>query len=250
MKDASLFDLAFDLSLERSRTWPSLQGRFRIWSFIGRCFALFFRIWPFPLQGRCGNWFAVIRNVSLLIFHWKKGVAYISFEERFRIWSLSLQGRCRMWSFYFFTFKGWYRIWSFYCKFNGVGQFLLIRTSFRNFLLINFSDSGTLWGEDQGQLPKPLFGTKHAADPYEPVLACDLIRWALTIQHVQCVLMPQLSTAMFDFRRIQLTEQQSEKQKKNILQKCMVFSRRARELQLEDSSIMISFVSSSLPFFA
>lgn len=75
-----------------------------------------------------------------------------------------------------------------------------------------------------------------------------LIRWALTIQHIQCVIMPQLSTTMFDFRRIQLTEQQTEKQKKNILQKCMVFSRRAKELQSEDGSILTSFSFPLLPF--
>lgn len=42
------------------------------------------------------------------------------------------------------------------------------------------------------------------------------------------------SIAMFGFRRIQVTEQQTEKQRKNLLQKCLVFTQRARELQAQD----------------
>lgn len=40
-----------------------------------------------------------------------------------------------------------------------------------------------------------------------------------------------------EFRRMQIHEQQAEKQKKNPLQKTLVFSKRAVELKLVDSGI-------------
>ena len=52
------------------------------------------------------------------------------------------------------------------------------------------------------------------------------------------VLMPRQPIAMLNYRRIQMTEQQSEKQKMNALQKALIFTTRARELQVEDGYYM------------
>ena len=46
--------------------------------------------------------------------------------------------------------------------------------------------------------------------------------------------MPGSSQTDFCFRRIQVTEQQQEKQRMNQLQKCLIFAQRARELQAQD----------------
>ncbi|CAK9059815.1 unnamed protein product [Durusdinium trenchii] len=63
----------------------------------------------------------------------------------------------------------------------------------------------------------------------------DFVRFLATLQRIPLVLMecPGHSLSMFSFRRIQLTEQQTEKQRKNLLQKCLIFTQRARELQAE-----------------
>jgi hypothetical protein len=51
------------------------------------------------------------------------------------------------------------------------------------------------------------------------------------------VLMPRQPIAVLNYRRIQMTEQQSEKQKMNALQKALIFTTRARELQVEDGYV-------------
>ena len=61
-------------------------------------------------------------------------------------------------------------------------------------------------------------------------------RFLNSVQTIQVVLMsfPGQSLSVFNFRRIQMTEQQTEKQRKNLLQKCLIFKQRARELQAQD----------------
>lgn len=45
-----------------------------------------------------------------------------------------------------------------------------------------------------------------------------------------------------DFRRVQMHEQQAEKQKKNPLQKALVFTRRANELVSQESWLQLQYV--------
>ena len=56
----------------------------------------------------------------------------------------------------------------------------------------------------------------------------------MSVKEVQYVLMPACSASTINYRRIQVTEQQSEKQKMNLLQKCLIFTHRATELMLEE----------------
>ncbi|CAL1149068.1 unnamed protein product, partial [Cladocopium goreaui] len=61
----------------------------------------------------------------------------------------------------------------------------------------------------------------------------DFKRFLMSVKVVQYVLMPACPAAVINYRRIQVTEQQSEKQKMNLLQKCLIFTHRATELTLE-----------------
>lgn len=83
--------------------------------------------------------------------------------------------------------------------------------------------------------PSSCFEIKTIA--FEPPFGLSC-RFLSTVQSIQVVLMPPPgageSLAMFGFRRIQITEQQTEKQRKNLLQKCLIFTQRARELQAQD----------------
>lgn len=64
-----------------------------------------------------------------------------------------------------------------------------------------------------------------------------------TVKDIQVVLMPApgigQSLSVFSFRRIQVTEQLHERQRKNLLQKCLIFAGRARELQVEDHIYLV-----------
>jgi len=61
-----------------------------------------------------------------------------------------------------------------------------------------------------------------------------LARWLGSLTTFQVTLMPNTLHELV-YRRLQIHDQQAEKQKKNPLQKALVFSRRAVELQLQDS---------------
>ena len=59
---------------------------------------------------------------------------------------------------------------------------------------------------------------------------------------------PGMSISVFNFRRIQMTEQSVERQRKNILQKCLIFTQRAKELELEDTCVLDQWWFSSQTF--
>ena len=59
-------------------------------------------------------------------------------------------------------------------------------------------------------------------------------RWLKTCQTVQCVAPTFAEEQHIDFRRMQVHEQQAERQKRNILQKCMVFAAHADYLTFKD----------------
>lgn len=54
----------------------------------------------------------------------------------------------------------------------------------------------------------------------------------MTVKSVNAVIVevPGFEPSLYNFRRIQVTEQQAEKQRKNVLQKCLVFHERALQL--------------------
>ena len=50
---------------------------------------------------------------------------------------------------------------------------------------------------------------------------------------ISCVYLHQSQDQDFVWRRIQVSQQQAERQKKSVIQLCMTFHRRAAQLQLE-----------------
>lgn len=65
-----------------------------------------------------------------------------------------------------------------------------------------------------------------------------LVRWLKTISFVSCKITTESSSNCI-WRRLQVHEQQSEKVKKNVLQKVLTFNSRALQLQLEDSNATV-----------
>ena len=64
-------------------------------------------------------------------------------------------------------------------------------------------------------------------------------RWASTLTSISaCVRRPQHSSHT-EWRRLQVHEQQSERQKKNPFQKCLIFSNRAKEKLLGDRILWV-----------
>ena len=57
---------------------------------------------------------------------------------------------------------------------------------------------------------------------------------ARSCTEVQCVLIKYEELHQVDFRRMQVHEQQAERQKRNLLQKTMVFACRADQIQTQD----------------
>ena len=65
----------------------------------------------------------------------------------------------------------------------------------------------------------------------KPRLAC---RWLHTVRMINCVIVQSTTQWMIDYRRIQVAHQQSERQKKNLLQQILIFKKRSMELQVQD----------------
>lgn len=63
-----------------------------------------------------------------------------------------------------------------------------------------------------------------------------------TAQSVQAVVVKPMEEGLYDFRKLQVHEQQSERQRKNMLQKTMIFAARADALQREDPGIPKVFI--------
>ena len=62
-----------------------------------------------------------------------------------------------------------------------------------------------------------------------------LARWLQTVRLIKVKFISS-SPAECIWRRMQINDQQAERQKKNILQKALSFTGRARELMVQDSS--------------
>ena len=65
-----------------------------------------------------------------------------------------------------------------------------------------------------------------------PVL--QLSRWLQTVATLQCQVVEEQEPSHYDWKRIQTSEQQAQRERKSILQKALLFSRRADKLVHED----------------
>ena len=72
-------------------------------------------------------------------------------------------------------------------------------------------------------------GFQSITDPYS-------LRWFKTAASIGCVFIRQTKQEEYMWRRLQLSQQQAEKQKKNLLQQTMVFHARADSI-LKDSCL-------------
>ena len=68
-----------------------------------------------------------------------------------------------------------------------------------------------------------------------PVL--QLARWLQTVATLQCQVVEEQEPSHYDWKRIQTSEQQAQRERKSILQKALLFSRRADNLVHEDKII-------------
>ena len=62
----------------------------------------------------------------------------------------------------------------------------------------------------------------------------QLIRWLRTVVTFPCHVVQEQKESHYDWKRIQTSEQQALRERKSILQKALVFSRRANQLMVED----------------
>ena len=60
-----------------------------------------------------------------------------------------------------------------------------------------------------------------------------MMRWLRTAGSVICAYVPQLKEEHYIWRRYQVSQQQAERQKKSLLQTCMMFHHRAARLAQE-----------------
>ena len=61
----------------------------------------------------------------------------------------------------------------------------------------------------------------------------DLTRWLTSVKYIKVKFMTASATECL-WRRMQVSDQQSERQKKSVLQKALTFTSRARELMVQD----------------
>ena len=74
-----------------------------------------------------------------------------------------------------------------------------------------------------------MFQVSHCSSPKQP-----FVRWLETVKLLKCKF-TAASTSDCAWRRLQVHEQQAERQRKNILQKVLTFHARAHELQCKES---------------
>lgn len=89
-----------------------------------------------------------------------------------------------------------------------------------------------------GRLSMILFGVfwtfLHKDDMSDGVQA-DFCRWLQTVATLHCRMVVEQDPSHYDWKRLQTSEQQAQRERKSILQKALVFARRADSLMLEDS---------------
>ena len=62
----------------------------------------------------------------------------------------------------------------------------------------------------------------------------QLVRWLRTVVTFPCHIVKEDQESHYEWKRIQQSEQQSMRERKNIMQKALVFSRRATKLMIEE----------------
>jgi len=99
----------------------------------------------------------------------------------------------------------------------------------KGFLTIFFLKKGKSGSKNLG--PKPT-GKLAAWNLRRPCL--QLVRWLRTVVTFPCHIVKEDQESHYEWKRIQQSEQQSMRERKNIMQKALVFSRRATKLMIEE----------------
>lgn len=91
----------------------------------------------------------------------------------------------------------------------------------------------------QKRFTNPSWTTLPACQPCEAAQlgACGTRRWLDSIKEMHCVVVQELEEVNYEWRRLQTHEAQAERQKKNLLQKALVFHHRALQLSLNDMGL-------------
>ncbi|CAL1133840.1 unnamed protein product [Cladocopium goreaui] len=81
-----------------------------------------------------------------------------------------------------------------------------------------------------------IYSYKELQGKMDEAAKADFIRFLKTVQSIPCAILDLggNTVSVYNFTRIQITEQHVERQRKNILQKCLIFTQRAHEL-LQDT---------------
>lgn len=69
----------------------------------------------------------------------------------------------------------------------------------------------------------------HCAPP-----VCSACRWIDSVATLPCRVIEEAHESHYDWKRIQTSEQQAQREKKSIIQKALVFTRRAKQIVLEE----------------
>lgn len=77
----------------------------------------------------------------------------------------------------------------------------------------------------------------HDASSVLVVEGSHLARWLKSIKEIQCVVIEESSSVNYEWRRLQTHEAQAERQKKNLVQKALIFNARALQLSLEERGV-------------
>ena len=121
--------------------------------------------------------------------------------------------------------------------------------------------NGILWVSNCDRAPTWWFGANHRVKKswisslptwcfgsLGPLpLASD--RWLQTVKLMRCKFSDDSKSACM-FRRLQMSEQQAERQRKNCLQKALIFDVRANEIMLEDLSRLLHCFQQQLFIFS
>jgi len=89
---------------------------------------------------------------------------------------------------------------------------------------------------------------KEPIKPQTIVMSIDAWRWLGGVCDLRCTIMKPTHSSHHEWRRLQLHEQQAERQRKDPVQKCLVFAKRAHEKTAE-ASISVAFIRFSSEFF-
>lgn len=70
----------------------------------------------------------------------------------------------------------------------------------------------------------------------------QLARWLGTVWTLQCTVVQEAHESHYEWKRMQTSEQQAQRERKSIIQKALVFARRAKELLTEERVPVVWFL--------